>query len=497
MIFNFSTKKRILVLLTMGFLFCFLLPLSFTADRTAKNVILMISDGQGFNSVRAADFYAGHKAVYEGFEHKYAMQTNSAGERDKHAGEAYSPTSMAKNFDYAKAHPTDSSSSATAMFSGVKIYDHEVNFTPGNVSIETFFEKAAKKGVSIGAVSTVPVTHATPAAVYAHNRSRMDYAAMAREAIYGSHPIANNANYAARNYNGFLKVVMGAGHPLYDNNARERKAAKYDYVGGEESWKALSGGVNGWTLITKKEQFEKLAKGRTPDKVFGIPQVADTLQGYRSGMGGLNNKALPYASPANTGVPDLAVMVRAALNVLDNNKKGFALMIEGGAVDWANHSNLAGRMIEEQMDFNKAVNAVVEYLDRNTNGNNFDNTLLIVTADHECGYLWGDGRVAGSTFFDVNKNGRFDHGVDYAHVKDNGAGKLPDVWYHSIGHSNSLVPLHAKGPGSRLFDKCVIGMEPNLRAIYDLDASWTGRYIDNTCIYRIMAGALLGTAAIP
>lgn len=489
--------KPVPVLLALLFLICLPQLSGSAADRAVKNVILMISDGQGFNVVRAADFYAGKKAVYEGFERKYAVQTHSAGERGKHAGRAYSPDAMAKSFDYAKEYATDSASSASAMFSGVKIYDHEVNFTPGNISIETFFEKAARNGLSIGAVSSVPWTHATPASVYAHSRSRMDYAAMAREAIYGRNPGAANAGYDARNYGGYLKVVMGTGHPFYDNNGRQRQAPRYDYVGGEENWKALTGGVNGWKLITAREQFERLAKGSTPDKVFGVPHVADTFQSYRSGLGGLNSKAEPYSSPLNPGLPDLAVMVRAALNVLDNNKKGFAVVIEGGAVDWANHSNLAGRMIEEQLDFNKAVEAVVAYLDRNTEGNNWKNTLLIVAADHESGYLWGDGRVKGSTFFDVDKNGRFDHGVDYAHVKDSGAGKLPDVWYHSIGHSNSLVPLFAKGAGSELFEACVVGLEPNLRAIYGLDSSWSGNYIDNTCIYRVMTRTLPGEAAIP
>ena len=148
-------------------------------------------------------------------------------------------------------------------------------------------------------------------------------------------------------------------------------------------------------------------------------------------------------------------------------------------------------MIEEQIDFDKAVEAVVEYLNRNTNGNNWENTLLIVTSDHESGYLWGDGRIKGSTFLDVNKNGQFDHGIDYAHVKDNGVGKLPDVWFHSLGHSNSLVPLFAQGAGSELFSQCVIGMEPNLQALYKLDASWTGQYIDNTCVNRVMERAAL------
>jgi alkaline phosphatase len=477
-------------LIAGAFLF-FLMPSVFAADSKVKNIILMISDGRGFNVVQAGDFYTGTKAVYENFKVKYAMQTYSAGERNGYTGRPYNPESMAKDFNYAKTGATDSASAATALFSGVKIYDHEINYTPGNTSLETFFEKAARSGKSIGAISSVPWTHATPATVYGHTKSRTDNATLAKEAIYGSNPNNNNANYDSHNYNGLLKVVMGAGHPLYDNDGRAISSAKYDTIGDEANWTALNRGVNGWTLITTKAQFEALAKGRTPDKVFGIPQVRDTLQYYRKGKGEPNNKALTYANPLNTEVPDLATMTRAALNVLDNNKAGFAIMIEGGAIDWANHSNEAGRMIEEQIDFNKAVEAVVEYLNHNTNGNNWENTLLIVTSDHESGYLWGDGRVKGSTFFDVNKNGQFDHGIDYAHVKDNGVGKLPDVWFHSPGHSNSLVPLYAKGAGSELFGSCVIGMEPNLKALYGLDTSWTGQYIDNTCVYRVMERAAL------
>ena len=184
-------------------------------------------------------------------------------------------------------------------------------------------------------------------------------------------------------------------------------------------------------------------------------------------------------------------MARAALNILDNNPNGFAVMIEGGAIDWASHANLAGRMIEEQIDFNNAVQTVVDYIDNNTNGNNWGNTLLIVASDHECGHLFGDGRVAGSTFFDVNGNGVFDHGIDYAHVKNNGVGVLPETWYHSTSHTNALVPLFAKGAHSDQFNQCVIGKEPNLRAIYNLDESWSGKYIDNTCVYNVMTDASL------
>lgn len=491
-----KTKKVFIGFAAGVFLLTFM-QTAFAMVRVAKNVILMISDGQGFNTVRATEYYTGGKASYEYFAHKFGMQTHSAGKRNGRVGAPYDPAAMAADFNYAKKGATDSSSAATAMYTGVKVYDREVNYTPGNTVLQTFFEKAAKAGKSIGAVSTVNWTHGTPVAVFGHNIKRGNYGQMAKEAIYGCHPNGKNADYDARNYYNNLKLVMGAGNPFYTNDAKPQ-APKYGNIGEEAHWNDLLNGVNGWTLITTKQEFEALAAARkTPDKVFGVPRAYDTLQYNRAGLGAANGKELPYKTALNQDVPDLATMTKAALNVLGRNREGFAIMIESGAVDWANHANLAGRMIEEQIDFNKAVEAVIRYLDNNTSGNNWNNTLLIVTADHETGHLWGDGRVDGSTFFDVNENGVFDHGADYAHVKDNGAGKLPDVWFHSGRHSNSLVPFYARGAFSDHFNKCVVGTDRNLRAIYNLDSSWNGKYIDNTCVYTIMSGASLDEKAGP
>jgi alkaline phosphatase len=486
MYFRTPIVKRIIIAGALPFA---LMAMAAASERKVKNVILMIADGRGFNTLQATEYYTGQKALYESFAIKYGMQTYSAGIRNGEPGSAYSPAAMAKDFRYALKGATDSASAATALYTGVKVYDHEINYTPGDLSLATFFEKATKAGKSIGAISSVHWTHATPAAVFAHNKSRMNYESIAKEAIYGSNPNSDNAGYDSDNYNGLLKVIMGPGNPSYDNDARLRSTADYRLIGGEKQWKDLGGGINGWTLITTQSQFEALARGRTPDKIFGIPQAYETLQYNRSGIGARNSKEPPYSRDRNTGVPDLATMTKAALNVLDNNKKGFAVMIEGGAIDWANHANQAGRMIEEQMDFNKAVEAVVDYLNQNTNGNNWGNTLLVITSDHESGYLWGDGRIEGSTFFDVNGNGTFDHGIDYAHVKNNGAGKLPDVWFHSGNHSNSLVPFFAKGAQSDLIKNCEIGIDTNLKAIYKLNDTWTGKYIDNTCVFRVLEGS--------
>ena len=66
----------------------------------------------------------------------------------------------------------------------------------------------------------------------------------------------------------------------------------------------------------------------------------------------------------NSTVPSLATMTKGALNVLDNDKDGFVLMIEGGAIDWAAHANQTGRTIEEEMDFNASVEAVIAWVEQ-------------------------------------------------------------------------------------------------------------------------------------
>jgi alkaline phosphatase len=424
------------------------------------------------------------------------MQTNSA---NNPAG--YDPASMASNFNYSKSGATDSASAATAMYTGVKNYDGTINWTTDSKPLTTFFEQAAQAGKAIGAVSSVQLSHATPGAVYGHNSSRNNYASISWEGVYGSNPLdsvtnnssnskaGNNGLYDALNYNGNLKVLMGAGNGDYTDNGTFDTSKTDNYVGGSAAWTDIKEGVppNGWTLIESKSDFEKVATGTlNPDRVLGVAQVNTTLQQARTNPAG-------DFDPLNTNVPTLLTMTKAALNVLDNDPNGFTVMIEGGAVDWANHANQLDRMIEEQIDFNNSVKAVVDYLDANTNGNNWTNTLLIVTADHETGHLWGDGTVG---FFDVNGNGTFDAGVDYAHVKDNGIGVLPGAKYNSGDHTNALVPLFAKGAGADLFGNYVEGTDPNLVALYGLDASWDGKFVDNTAIYHVMSQAT-GVVPIP
>jgi alkaline phosphatase len=410
-----------------------------------KNVILMISDGMGYNTVKATDYYTGTKAVFESFPVQYGVSTFSAGTPTTPAW-GYDPTKAWSDFSYVKSHYTDSASAASALATGVKTYDNVLNIDTSGNKLKTITEIAQGLGKASGVVTTVEWSHATPAGMFAHNASRNNYAAIANEMVSSTSP---------------LNVIMGAGNPNYDKSGNYQLTPKdAKYVGGTSTWSSLNAGtLNGYKLIQDKAAFEALANTANPSvtKVVGTVDAFETTQQSRAG----DANAAPGVVPFNTNVPSLATMSKAALNVLNKDTDGFFVMIEGGAVDWANHANQLGRMIEEQMDFNASVQAVVDWVNANSS---WTDTLLIVTADHGCGDLWGP---TPGVFNDI---------------VDNGAGKLPGAHFNSGDHTNQLVPVYAIGAGAELLAGYANEYDPV-----------RGLYVDNTEIFRVMTG----TAAVP
>jgi alkaline phosphatase len=172
-----------------------------------------------------------------------------------------------------------------------------------------------------------------------------------------------------------------------------------------------------------------------------VPRTGKGLQQLRPG----NEFADAYAVPFTPGVPTLAELTRAALNTLDDDPDGFFLMVEGGAVDRASHENSAGRMIEEQIDFVAAVDAVVDWVEAH---GGWERTLVVVTADHETGCLSGPGSACEG------------ENVKLQPVENRGQGHMPGIMWFSGNHSNNLVPFYAKGPGAEEFAGNLAGRDP-------------------------------------
>jgi len=395
-----------------------------------RNVIVMIGDGMGYNHVLAGGYFAYGAATgqcYRSFPFQAAMATYPG------TGNGYEPLSMWQDFSYAGVSPTSSSSAATSLSTGYKTYGDAIGVGYDRLPLEHFAERAKTFHRSAGVVTSVQFCHATPAAFAAHDIDRANLIAIAREMLLDTR----------------LDVVMGCGHPDYDDDGVHVTTADYGFVGGEPCWQAVAAGQTAadldgdgapdnwledadgdgdrdpWTLITSEAGFAALAASASPPaRVLGVARVHQTLQCRRSG----SLEADPYAVPLLTTVPSLAQMSLGALNVLGRDPDGFFLMIEGGAIDWAANDLSRGRLIEEQVGFDEAVEAVVAWVDQHSD---WEETLLIVTADHEAGHLWGPG--AG--------------GVPPAWVEpvDHGAGKLPGMEFYSDGHTNALVPLFARG----------------------------------------------------
>lgn len=422
-----------------------LFSLSFIqAQQVPKNVIVLIGDGMGYNQVQSSNLYHHGKFNAQPYEQfpvslfmsTYPAQFGTSGDM-KEYNTGYSPYLAWSDFDYVLQWHTDSAPAATTMATGKKTYSKSIGMDVRQIPIENLTEFAKRLGKSAGVVSNVPLSHATPAGFATHNVARSNYEEIALSMFLDSR----------------LDVIMGAGHPEFDNDGKPvTTGQEYKYVGGRNTWQALkknatefpdpsSAGSNmvhdcngdgipdPWTLYTTKSDFEGLPSGATPIRVLGIPEVGGTLQQARSGR-----TDIAYAEAFNQNVPSLATMAAGALNVLDNNPAGFFLMIEGGAIDWACHDNQPGRLIEEQDAFNQTIATVIQWVESH---GGWDSTLVIVTADHETGYLTGPKERDNSPVTNP--------------LVGKGRRHMPDMRFNSDGHSNQLVPFYAKGMGNGIF----------------------------------------------
>ncbi|WP_209310884.1 alkaline phosphatase [Streptomyces spiramenti] len=409
-----------------------------------RNVIVLIGDGMGYQQIDAASLYrdgttfgqvtvdpgaerverspAQASTVYQGFPVAASVATYPR-------GGAYDPKAAWETFPAVTEGFTDSAAAATALATGERTDNGRLGTDAQGNALPNLTEHAAESGRSTGVVTSVPFSHATPAGFVVHQNGRGDYHAIAHEMIHDSD----------------VDVVMGAGDPDRDADGRPLPEPDHTYLSAADH-RALLDGETPFTLVNSRDGFRDLAAATTPpERVLGLAPVAATLQYERSGpdrtdAGEPVAGAQPYAAPVTEEVPTLREMTEAALNVLDNaSGEGLFLMVEGGAIDWAGHANDLNRLIEEQIAFDDTVAAVTEWVERESN---WEETLVVVTADHETGYLNGPGADPGLRPLSGEK------------------GELPAVSWHSTDHTNSLVPLYARGAGAERLHAAATGRDP-------------------------------------
>ena len=466
-----------------------------TAKKVAKNVILMISDGASWGTWEmAANYQQGIKAndlpAYKFLPVRlgmttYPLNTSNTPTNDNvamvsyDAAKAWDTTvgtpwnekyqTAIEGYKYLRTNYTDSAAAGSAMASGHKTYNNAINFDNFGKPMQFVTQVAKQAGKATGVVTSVQFSHATPAAFSAQNISRKNMTSIASTMLTS----------------GNVDLIMGTGHPDYDGNGADLNqltadqcaanwacSNRYDTIGKTE-WDALkagnltpSGASAAWTVISDKADFELLANNnlKVQGPLFGLPKVRWTLQQGREAavLGADANQ--PSGVKKIESVPDLSVMTQGAINYLSKkNDKGFFMMVEGGAVDWAAHANQTDRIIEEQVDFNKAVAAVEDWVAKNSS---WDETLLIVTTDH--GNALPLSPVSDTVAFDA--------------VKNAGQGNKPEVRYWSDAHTNEVVRLWAKGAGSDKFSQFVKGKDPQFAKVVGQNAD--GSYIDNTDIAK-------------
>lgn len=329
----------------------------------AKNIILFIGDGMGISTVTGS-------RIFEG------QQRGVDGERNQLAFEKLPYVALSKTYS-ANQQTSDSAPTMSAIVTGVKTNDGIIslnqNVLRGEANnaliqankVHTILEQASAYGLSTGIVTTARVTHATPAATYAHisNRDWENDSELPAIAVdSGLKDIALQLLEQVHKNKG-LKVILGGGRqqfmpssmadPEYSNKSGLRTDGRHLI----EEFSALTGGNYVW----QKQQFDAIDSKKTTH-LLGLFEPSH----------------MQYEHDRNkdkAGEPSLAEMTTKAIDILSENKKGYFLMVEAARIDHASHEGNAYRSFSDTVALSDAVKATMQKVDMNE-------TLIIVTADH-------------------------------------------------------------------------------------------------------------------
>lgn len=293
----------------------------------AKYVFYFIGDGMGINQVNGTEMYLAEREGNIGVKPLLFTTFPAAG--------------FATTFSVTNS-VTDSSAAGTALSTGEKTYNGAVGMNQDKNIVETIAEKAKKRGRKVGIATSVSIDHATPAAFYAHQLDRGMYYEIALDL-----PKANFDFYAG---GGFLRPTMTVDKKDAPNIFPIIEKAGYTIAKGLDEYKVKAANANKIVLIQQE---------------------------------GANSSCLPYAIDRKEGDLTLSEITKGAIDFLTKeNDKGFFLMVEGGKIDWACHSNDLVTVFEEIKDLDDAVRVAYEFYKKHPK-----ETLIVVTADHETGGL--------------------------------------------------------------------------------------------------------------
>ncbi|TVQ42124.1 MAG: alkaline phosphatase [Saprospirales bacterium] len=311
---------------------------TFEIKNTAKNIIFLVSDGMSAGTLQMADLLRRRK---DGRNSNWIQLY-----KDEKITRALMDMSSLNS------SVTDSAAAASSWGSGFRVKNGALNMSPDGVKYTTIFQKFKNAGKLAGCVTTVQITHATPAGFLASNESR------------GNQPLIAEL-YLKDKYD----VLMGGGHEHFDSGKRED---------GKDMFAEFR--RKGYHVAMDKDGMKKARQGQPLLGVFhegGLPYAIDHT----------NSREL------SDKIPTLAEMTQKSIDMMKDHPKGFVLQVEAGKVDWAAHGNDISGILYDQLAFDDAIEVAMDFAEKDKN------TLVIITTDHGNGSpaLFG-GRDADKNF---------------------------------------------------------------------------------------------------
>ena len=364
-------------------------------EKKAKYVFYFIGDGMGFSHISLTEGYLATKEGKIGNNPLCFTQFPVMG--------------MATSFS-ANKYITCSSAAGTALATGSKTNNGMLGTASDSSNLTAISYKIHNAGFPVGVTTSVTIDHATPGSFYANSTARSDYYSISEQlATSGFEFFGGGGFYGAKD---------------------KRHQEKSLYAIAEENGYQFAFGVEDYK-VKKSSGVEKLI-------LFQEDEAK-------------RDNDLPYVYDRVEGDLELPQVVEAAVDFL-NNEKGFFLMVEGGKIDWAAHSNDLQGTILELLDFDQAIQVAYKFYQQHP-----DETLIVVTADHETGGVTlgrGKGYVYDLSVVKENNAG-VASGSDVSNymqdISKDSLSVVAKIGWTTTSHTGGAVPVFAIGAGSEMF----------------------------------------------
>jgi alkaline phosphatase len=315
----------------------------------AKNIIVIVSDGMSTGTLNMTDLYLNRKTG----KGSNWLQLY----KDNRVSRALMDMASASSLI------TDSAAASSSWGSGFRVKNGSLNVGANGEEYLPIWQKFKKAGKMAGCVTTVPITHATPAGFCVASKSRNSQEAIAEM-------------YLDLKFD----IMMGGGNNYFSETSRKDKRNMYQEFSSK-----------GFNVVKSRSEMLAVDNSKPIVGVFyddGLPYSKDREQSKE-----LSEK-----------IPTLAEMTQRAIDKMKHHPKGFVLQVEAGKVDWAAHANDVAGLLYDQVAHDEAIKVAIDFAEKDKN------TLIIITTDHgnaNPGLIYGD---------DANRN--FDSIQQYKQTND-------------------------------------------------------------------------------